>query len=259
MKHILAKDSVDLVAQTAASKVLVAFDFDGTLAPIVPDRHAAAMRPRTRRLLAALCERFPCAVLSGRSRPDVSARLAGASVKYVVGNHGLESEERETESDAGGMQAIRQRLESDLGDRHGIDIEDKRFSLSIHYRRSRRKQDARAAIQAAAASLPTPVRLVAGKLVVNVLPASAPHKGDALMALRGIERADTALYVGDDVTDEDVFSLDQPGRLLSVRVGRSRSSSAAFYLRDQREVDVLLRILVNLGKDRVSHEDRAYA
>ena len=49
-----------------------------------------------------------------------------------------------------------------------------------------------------------------GKLVVNVVPARALNKGDALIGLRTNERADTALYVGDDITDEDVFELDQP-------------------------------------------------
>ena len=249
MRHILAEDSVGLVAQIAASKVLLAFDFDGTLAPIVSDPDAAAMRPRTMKLLSAVCKQFPCAVISGRSRGDVSARLAGALVKYVVGNHGIDPGAEGLEGISGDMKAIRLQLETALGGCEGIDVENKRYSIAVHYRRSRRKRDALAAIRTAAAALRTPVRLVAGKLVVNVLPATAPHKGDALMALRAAEGADTALYVGDDVTDEDVFALDQPGRLLSVRVGRSASSSAAFFLGDQREMDLLLRMLTNLRKD----------
>ena len=72
----------------------------------------------------------------------------------------------------------------------------------------RRKRYVLAAIRTAAAALRTPVRLVAGKLGGELLPSSAPHKGDALMALRAAEGADMALYVGDDATDEDVFALD---------------------------------------------------
>ena len=57
------------------------------------------------------------------------------------------------------------------------------------------------------------------------------------------------MYVGDDVTDEDVFRLDQPGRLFTVRVGRSRTSAARYYLRQQQEIDALLEHLVALRVD----------
>ena len=62
------------------------------------------------------------------------------------------------------------------------------------------------------------------------------------------------MYVGDDETDEDVFALDQPGQLLTVRVGPKRSSSAAYYIRTQAEVDRLLGSLLAFrprpGRDR---------
>jgi trehalose 6-phosphate phosphatase len=53
-------------------------------------------------------------------------------------------------------------------------------------------------------------------------------------------RCDTAIYVGDDQTDEDVFVLDQPGRLLGIRVGRGRGSAASYGIVDQRAIDRLL-------------------
>ena len=68
MNRILSAANVDVLAQYAWSRVLLAFDFDGTLAPIVPDRDDARMRPRTRALLEEICRRYPCAVISGRSR-----------------------------------------------------------------------------------------------------------------------------------------------------------------------------------------------
>jgi trehalose 6-phosphate phosphatase len=88
------------------------------------------------------------------------------------------------------------------------------------------------------------VRLVGGKHVLNVLPADAPHKGLALERERARLGCDTAIYLGDDETDEDVFALRQPGRLLAVRVGRRTSSAAAYYVRTQRDVDRVLRILL---------------
>jgi trehalose 6-phosphate phosphatase len=78
------------------------------------------------------------------------------------------------------------------------------------------------------------------------VPEAAPSKGDALVALRDRTEADIAMYVGDDVTDEDVFRIDQPGRLFTVRIGRSRTSAARYYLRQQQEIDALLEHLVSL-------------
>lgn len=243
MKRLLSRDHGDVLAQVAWSRVLVAFDFDGTLAPIVSDRNEARMRPQTRELFSKVCSLYPCAVISGRGQADVRSRLGSASVEYVIGNHGLEPgaglEKFETE-----IARARALLEKSLGGLPGLDIEDKRYSLAIHYRRSRSKRVARAAIAEAVAALPVRLRLVPGRLVVNLVPERAPNKGDALVALRSTARADTALYVGDDVTDEDVFELDQPGRLLTVRVGESRESAAAYFLRDQREMDRLLAKLV---------------
>jgi trehalose 6-phosphate phosphatase len=85
-----------------------------------------------------------------------------------------------------------------------------------------------------------------GKLVVNLVPRGAPHKGMALERLRESLHCDTALYVGDDQTDEDVFALDDPGRLLTIRVGEKTTSRASFFLRDQACIDVLLERLLSL-------------
>jgi trehalose 6-phosphate phosphatase len=249
MKRILAQPNLEVLAQFAWSRVLVAFDFDGTLAPIVADRDAARMRNTTEALLSRVCKLYPCAIISGRSRDDVTRRINGMQVRHILGNHGLEpgehmwTFERETAT-------IRPELERALAALPGVDVEDKRFSLAIHYRRSRRKRDARRAIHDAVARLPLRVRTIPGKLVINVLPEQAPHKGDALIRLRADDGADTAIYVGDDATDEDVFELDQPGRLLSIRVGQSRASSASYYLRHQGEIDSLLRRLVRLREQK---------
>jgi trehalose 6-phosphate phosphatase len=245
MRKILAQAHADVLAQLAWANVLIALDFDGTLSPIVADRDAAAMRDATRPLLEAVCARYPCAVISGRGRADVEARLCGAPVRYVVGNHGIEP--------SGGMEgfeaavkAMRRGLAASLAGVQGVEIEDKRYSLAVHYRRSRASAAARAAIEGAIAALPMPTRVVAGKRVVNVLPQGAPHKGIALAELQTLSGTDVALYVGDDVTDEDVFESERPGRLIGVRVGRSPTSAASYFIDDQLQMDELLQRLAAL-------------
>jgi len=243
MKHILARANRDVLRQFACSRVLLAFDYDGTLAPIVPAPEHAVMRPETRALLEALARRYPCVVISGRARADAIRRLRGVEAVEVIGNHGIEPWQTSRRS----LRVVRQwraLLERRLAPLSGVTVEDKAYSLAVHYRRSRQKKRARAAILRAAVALGD-VRLVRGKQVVNLLPADAPHKGIALERARARFACDTAIYVGDDETDEDVFALDQPGRLLTIRVGRKVQSSASYFLRNQGEIDRLLETLLN--------------
>jgi trehalose 6-phosphate phosphatase len=200
------------------------------------------MRRTTRDLLASAARLYPVVVISGRAPDDLVGRLRGLPLAAAVGNQGREGQHSSTK----GLTDVRRWLPSldGVSERFpGVEIEDKGFSIAVHYRRSREKRRARAAILTAAASLPG-ARIIPGKQVVNVVPTTAPHKGIALERERDRLRCDTAIYVGDDRTDEDVFALDQPGRLLSVRVGRSRSSAATYAIASQRAIDDLLRTLV---------------
>ncbi len=242
MQHILSPSSREILQQLAWANVLVAFDYDGTLAPIVSDPAKAAMRRSTRDLLARVADRYPCAVISGRAQHDTEQWLDGIAVRAVVGNHGIEPT-RSPEAFARIVRAWLPKLEAALGASPGVILEDKRLSLAIHYRASREKKKALATIQHAVTSLGAG-RVIEGKLVVNLLPPGAPHKGMALERVRAQLGCDTALYVGDDRIDEDVFALDQPGLLTSVRVGKSSRSRASFYLATQREIDELLRVLL---------------
>ena len=70
MQNILSKANRELLEQFAWSNVLLAFDFDGTLAPIVDDPERACMRAKTRRQLEQAAELYPTIVISGRSQED---------------------------------------------------------------------------------------------------------------------------------------------------------------------------------------------
>ncbi|MBL8743283.1 MAG: trehalose-phosphatase [Myxococcales bacterium] len=244
MIDVLSPAQKGILEQYAWSNVLLAFDFDGTLSPIVRDRDTAGMRATTHRLLAAVTKLYPCAVISGRSRTDVAARLNGLPVRFVVGNHGLEPNNAMPRF-ARAATTLREQLAPMLVDVQGVEIEDKQFSLAIHYRKSRAKRAAKRAIIDALAHCDLAHRIVPGKLVFNLLPEGAPHKGVALRELRRKAGVDTAIYVGDDVTDEDVFQLSDLG-VLGIRVGADARSAASYCVRDQRSVDRLLSRLVML-------------
>jgi trehalose 6-phosphate phosphatase len=247
MSDILSRAGRQVLQLYAWSNVLVAFDYDGTLAPIVRDADKAAMRGATRRLLAKVAAVYPCIVVSGRAQADVQRFLRGIPLRQVVGNHGIEPWHAQRPL----MEQV-ERWAPLLGRRlagfKGLQIENKTFSIAVHYRRSRHKKEARAAILEAASAL-GPLRIIGGKQVLNLLPEGAPHKGVALERERDRLGCDTALYLGDDDTDEDVFGMERPGRLLTVRVGARRASQASYHVKNQAAVDVLLETLVLLRQE----------
>jgi trehalose-phosphatase len=68
VKNILADSQASTLHDFAHQRVLLAFDFDGTLAPIVRNPAVATMRARTSSLLTKVAKAYPCVVISGRSR-----------------------------------------------------------------------------------------------------------------------------------------------------------------------------------------------
>lgn len=242
MKPLLGPEGRRILRQFAWSNVLVGLDFDGTLAPIVRQPEAARMRASTATKLKKVCELYSCAVISGRARADVTPRLAEAGVKAVIGNHGLEPGASTKKIEALARKWIAA-LTPVVRRFPGLMLEDKRYSVAIHFRGARNKQQALAAIERTLGTL-GPLRRIGGKQVLNLLPPNAPHKGDALLKLRDRLGTQTAIYVGDDVTDEDVFAMADPGRLLPVRVGKKQDSLAWYFLERQSDIDVMLDLLI---------------
>ncbi len=247
MTSILSRRGGPALERIARGRTLLVFDYDGTLAPIVADRGRAQMRARTSRLLTAAASRFPTAVVSGRARSDVAGWLSGVPLRAIVGNHGLEwpGVGRRARHAAARVRDWRRRLEREVGDLSGVEIEDKGLSLSLHYRTAPDRRAAASRLRALAGRL-AGARLVVGKCVLNVVAEGAPHKGDAVEQLRRRLRCELAVFVGDDRTDEDAFSLASSGHLIAIRVGRSCRSRAEYYLADQEAVDTLLERLVAL-------------
>ena len=254
MRDVLSASHRPILAEFARARVLLGFDFDGTLAPIVSDPGRAKMRATTARLFEEISRRYPCVVISGRSRADVAGRLPKAASVTVVGNHGIEAREV-PEGLPGEVARWRPILEKELAGIAGVLVEHKGCSISIHYRRSRRKEMARAAIRDAIRKLGN-VTVIGGLQVVNVLPPGAPRKGAAFHGECERLDCDAAVFVGDDETDEDVFALDPPPRLLGVRVGARSGSAAAGFLSGQARIDELLSTFLALRQGGAPADSR---
>lgn len=242
MKWILDSSEAETLRAYCRRECLLVFDYDGTLSPIVPDPARAYMRPETRNLLAAASRLFPVAILSGRSRHEVMQFVDGIRVLDVIGNHGLEVFGAALGPAMAKVREWRQELEERLEGLPGVVLEDKRCSLAVHYRASADHSSARQVIRRVASNLEG-ARLIGGKQVVNIVVADAPDKGAALRRLRERLANPPTIYVGDDDTDEDAFAV-RAADLLTIRVGPCDRTSAQHLLRDQNEVDELLRRLI---------------
>jgi len=243
MRNILRPANRAVLAHFAASNVLLGLDFDGTLAPISVSRDSVAMRSSTAGLLQRACTLFPCAIVTGRSRADVTGRLGAAKVAHVIGNHGLEPSDDQQRFERWATRAM-DVLSPRLAEVEGIDLESKQYSVSVHYRQARSPVHALQAIMGAVDDLPERPRVVGGKLVVNLVPADAPHKGSALGALMQRQGMERLIYIGDDETDEDVFASGSPTTLLGVRVESRSGSAAGYYIPSQAHIDELLEALI---------------
>ncbi len=244
MKNVLLERHRPDLQRLARARALLAFDYDGVLAPLVSDPEGAPMRRSTQRLLARLASRWPCAVVSGRAFAH-TLRLTRGLVPLVVGNHGYELGHARPvpRSVLELVRGWRRTLERELAGMSGIFFEDKRSTLSIHYGLQRGWRATEPEVRRAARLLGG-ARLVQGKKVLNVIPAGFPHKGDALRELLRRLRLETALYAGDDVTDEDAFAVGPP-LVLGVRVGPG-PTRAPYRLVSQDHIEELLEILLRL-------------
>lgn len=233
-----------LLAELAASDLLVALDFDGTLSRLVADREQAMMDAPTAERLAAVCAYYPTAIVSGRARLDVATRVAPAVPQLVIGNHGGEGLTSTAAPPVRVLQEAAEALHAFIA--QGDELEDKQWSMSLHLRAPRSPgavTDVLPEVERALRPLGARIRLQAGHRVINILPGGAPNKGDAVVEARALTGMSRVLFVGDDTTDEDVFRLAAPW-LTSVRIGGADESLATWYLPQQSDITLLLTRLV---------------
>ncbi|HET9238305.1 MAG TPA: trehalose-phosphatase [Oligoflexus sp.] len=242
MKYLFDEEGLRMLEAFCYADALFSFDFDGTLAPIVPNPDDAKVSQKTDDYLRSLHENTSIVVISGRSRPDLLKRLP-FKVDFAIGNHGLEGLPSSTGSLDIAADMTRQwheKLKPALVKTAGVVIEDKSFSLAIHYRQASDKRKVKLKLLELASSLVPAPRILLGKYVVNLVASGAPHKGVALLELMLRTGKRAAVYVGDDENDEDVFRLGEES-LLTIRVGEDENSAALFYLKNQGEIDRMLR------------------
>jgi trehalose 6-phosphate phosphatase len=193
-------------------------DIDGTISLIAPTPNAAFVADDALAALRALAERLEVVgVITGRSAANAEQMLAIPGILYI-GNHGLEHRRHgDTDFAPGALYAadaisaaldqVRRGAEA-VALIDGILYENKGVTASIHYRLAS-DQDAardRLIVLARSAAAQHRLRVSEGRMVIELRPEIAVHKGTALRSV--VERFDLRglVFFGDDITDIDGFA-----------------------------------------------------
>ena len=232
-----------LEAAASSPVVLVASDYDGTLAPIVADPDLAHPDERAMAALVALGE-LPdtyAAILSGRDAAVLQRLSHDPAGVELVGSHGAEQAGRIPDLEPGTRNDLA-RAQSELAaltlEFPGSRLEAKPAGVAFHYRnvRAALRPEAESAARQVGLTFPALTTLL-GKRVVE-LTGSRINKGDALRVLLERCRASVVVFIGDDVTDEDAFAALRAGDV-GIKVGEGETT-AGFRVGDQSHVAGIL-------------------
>lgn len=237
-----------------AVQILLCSDFDGTLTPIRPRPADVILCADMRLLLHNLSKHnsFIVGVISGRELKDLKRMVAVKGLIYA-GNHGFEIFHNKkhfiypaARKFIPVISGIARKLKSKVSFFPQAILEQKRLSLSLHYRLveiGRLPQLRTVFFQIVKPYLVArKVKLTYGKKVWEIRPPIEWDKGKALLWLaQGLKRKKMlAIYLGDDLTDEDGFrSVNKIGGI-SILVGRRRNSRARYYLRSTKDAQKFL-------------------
>jgi trehalose-phosphatase len=252
-----ALDKIPAIKKPAAAKSFIGvfLDYDGTLTPIVRRPEDAVLAESMRDILRWLSERCTVAVISGRGLEDIRERVKIDNI-YYAGSHGFEiagpggwNEEYEKAVD---FLPVLDQAEGKLRDAFdgisGIQIERKRYSIAVHYRRvaAQDHDEVNRRIQTARQEHGQKLRISSGKCVYDFQPKIDWNKGKALdWVLRtAFMQPDEVfpLYIGDDITDEDAFrAIGNRGIGIVVR-DEKRPTEADYALDSTDEVGRFLKL-----------------
>lgn len=249
-----------LTAFGARRRVLIALDFDGTLAPEVDDPAQARALPEAQQAIERL-RALPgtiVALVSGRSLESLTAVGGLPDDAPLIGSHGLEvrfgagdARPAVDAADRERVVGLRSRLEPLVATTAEAWIEDKPAGFAVHTR----LVDPTAAstlvdaLRAEARAADPRLTVRDGKNVIEFSVRDAT-KGDGLRALRERFEPEAVLFIGDDVTDEDALAVLGPGDV-GIKVGASPTVAAYRVAGPSAVVAVLQRLVeVRRSDDR---------
>ena len=249
----------DADVRLSGSPLVLLLDVDGTLAPLVSHYALAAVPDETRAILAELAtlEGVRIALVSGRAPAD-ARRLVGIDGLWAAGNHGAEFLSPDGAARvhdlvapwAAPLREASDEIASAIERLDGVLLENKVWTLSVHYRLASDAVEPGLRAELERITSAHGLALHGGKMIFEVRPPVRVHKGTAVLELADTLGAHapggSALFAGDDVTDEDAFAAlrEHIPRAVTVLVGEDRETAAEFVVPGTEAFrDLLARML----------------
>ncbi len=199
-----------LVRLARRGSLLIATDFDGTLAPVVRDPRRARPLQMATRALAELARRTPVAVISGRDLANLAVQCPVPGV-LLLGSYGLEPWMRLSPDEAlptpsapsPGLLELAQILEELTAWLPGVQVEAKAMGVAVHYRNSPEPRRVGPTVRRMVEQLAVQdhLEIVRGKLVIEVRPPRSGNKGTAIAAILERLSPKGCVFAGDDLGD----------------------------------------------------------
>ena len=262
MQYLFAKWP-ELSLKIKNHHVCVFLDYDGVLAPITNIPCQAVIPKETKHILRRLVDKsnLTLAIVSGRSIKNIKGMVKIKNIIYA-GNHGLEVGDLQTSCEIPvslryktELKRVKKELINKLAKIKGVLIEDKEFSLSLHYRLVNKayvptiKSIFKRAI--AKLKMQDKIKIFTDKKTLEITPNILWNKGSIvsliLILLRSFfkRKKIMPIYIGDGLTDNDAFrALKKHG--ITIFVGASRRAQADYYLKNTLEVRELLKEILVL-------------
>lgn len=242
----LPADLADALAGLARRRpLLLATDYDGVLARLRDEPSAAVPEPGVAEALARLAgvEGVTVALVSGRGVDDLRTTSGLTGPYRWIGSHGAEFDGPLTGDLAELRNGLVRLLEPVVAGTPGARLEVKPASVAVHVRQVVDRSAAAALLDDVRSRVDTSLTMKPGKDVLELAVTDA-DKGSALRRLRAELGAAGALYLGDDVTDEDGFRALDAGDV-TVKVGGG-DTAARFRVPDTAGALAVLRLVGDL-------------
>ncbi|MDT5267440.1 MAG: trehalose 6-phosphate phosphatase [Mycobacterium sp.] len=228
----------------ATPRLLVASDFDGTLAPIVNNPADARPLPGAADALIALAGQpsTTVALVSGRALSTLRELSSIPPPVHLVGSHGAEFDSGFSHDiDRELLERITAELTAIAANRPGVTVEPKPASVALHVRNASAADGSDALDAARAAARAWDAEVTAGKAVLEFAVIST-DKGEAIDIIRDRDDATAVVFFGDDVTDEKAFRRMRDGDV-GVKVGPG-DTLARFRVETPEDVETALTYLL---------------
>ncbi len=260
MKYVF-EDLEEIKKKTEeAGGITSLLDFDGVLSAIAPTGGEAFISDENITLLKECAKLFPVAIITGRTFDNIKKKIDIKNVLYIA-SHGLEWEEDGKyhvkpipKEIIEIINLAKDKIKPLMNRYPGMIFEDKSFMFAVHYRIMDPKLTETFIKEMTSILEPivqkNKLRLDHNLMTFELRPEIDWDKGDSVLFAESYFNKKTGkslvpIYIGDGLTDEDAFAvLKKDG--ISIRVGETKTSTAKWYLRDQKEVDLFLKWLLDL-------------